>query len=165
MKWVNVSHLVMINKRGIAETIPDTDTIRGKSVLCGRTWCTSRRPKKVEIRAALAVIKRRNSPVQYRKYEKNMLPKHNQGAQMHSMHGRQNFEAYWNFSLTFPEVLVLSFSTPLRPVFLPPDRTRFLCEETCRRTRLRDVPCTCFYRVSASLVRSCDSYLPADTWK
>lgn len=29
-----------------------------------------------------------------------------------SMHGRQNFEAYWNFSLTFPEVLALSFSTP-----------------------------------------------------
>jgi len=54
---------------------------------------------------AHAVIKRGNSPVQYRKYEKNMLPKHNQGAQMHSVHGRQNFEAYWNFSLTFPELL------------------------------------------------------------
>lgn len=68
---------------------------------------------------ARAVIKRGNSPVQYRKYEKNMLPKHNQGAQMHSMHGRQNFEAYWNFSLTFPEVLAFfpkpSLSLPSQP--------------------------------------------------
>jgi len=81
---------------------------------------------------------------------------------MHSMHGRQNFEAYWNFSLTFPEVLVLSFS-PLSdpsscyPMHVVPMR------RNVPRTRLRDVPCTYFYRVSVSLLRSCDSSLPADT--
>lgn len=47
------------------------------------------------------------------------------------------------------------------PFFPPPDRTRFLMRRNVPRTRLRDVPCTCFY-VSASLVRSYDSSLPAD---
>lgn len=136
----------------MAETIPDIDTKRRKSVLCGRTWCTPCRPKKVEIRAALAVIKRRNSPVQYRKYEKNMLPKHNQGAQMHSMHGRQNFKAYWNFSLTFPEVLVLSFSTPTSPLSATRPHAVSMRGDV-PPTLLHDVPCTYMFlpRVSASL--------------
>jgi len=88
---------------------------------------------------AHAVIKRGNSPLQYRKYEKNMLPKHNQGAQMHSVHGRQNFEAYWNFSLTFPELLA---SLPATLILLPFD-ARGLC--------------------AASRVSACDSNLPANT--
>lgn len=80
--------------------------------------------RKRRFNGARSYIKRGNSPVQYRKYEKNMLPKHNQGAQMHSMHGRQNFEAYWNFSLTFPEVLA---SLPNSSSPIPPDRTPRFC--------------------------------------
>lgn len=47
--------------------------------------------------------------------EKYATEAQSRGAQMHSMHGRQNFEAYWNFSLTFPEVLAF-LSEPRRPL-------------------------------------------------
>lgn len=107
--------------------------------------------------------------MQYRKYEKNMLPKHNQGAQMHSMHGRQNFEAYWNFSLTFPEVLALLLQSLLLLLLLlcRPNRTRGSCEETCApNTLTRCLMYTFFYGAraykchpAAAAVRSYDSRL------
>jgi len=50
------------------------------------------------------------------------------------------------------------------PASLPATRPHVVpMRRNVPRTRSRDVPCTYFYRVSVSLLRSCDSSLPADT--